>query len=224
MTGTEFVAQLIAENEELLARIDAPAESQPGASERSGPQSFDTLATLVKMALKNEMEAAEIAAEWVATTPELDAKVALACRAGDEARHYELVEARARSMAIPLDGFHPLDPPSPVLSYLRTLNSTVERVAAALVAREAMGGRRNAQFLAFLEQAGHRELAAVYREVINPDEDRHHRNGCALLARLATTAAAQEAARRATRGLLQTGDRVRTAALRQTGASVIPGC
>jgi hypothetical protein len=41
MTGTEFVAQLIAENEELLARIDAPAESRP--SERSDPQSFDTL-------------------------------------------------------------------------------------------------------------------------------------------------------------------------------------
>jgi hypothetical protein len=222
MTGTEFVAQLIAENEELLSRIDAPAESRP--SERSDPQSFDTLATLMKMALKNEMEATEIAAEWVATTPELDAKVALACHAGDEARHYELVEARARSMAIPLDGFHPLDPPSPVLSYLRTLSSTVERVAAALVAREAMGGRRNAQFLAFLEQAGHGELAAVYREVINPDEDRHHRNGCALLARLATTAVAQEAARRAARGLLETGDRVRTAALRQTGASVIPGC
>jgi hypothetical protein len=35
---------------------------------------------------------------------------------------------------------------------------------------------------------------------------------------------AQEAARRAARGLLETGDRVRTAALRQTGASVIPGC
>jgi hypothetical protein len=32
---------LIAENEELLARIDAPAESRP--SERSDPQSFDTL-------------------------------------------------------------------------------------------------------------------------------------------------------------------------------------
>ena len=32
MTGTEFVAQLIAENEELLARIDAPAESRPAAS------------------------------------------------------------------------------------------------------------------------------------------------------------------------------------------------
>ena len=41
MTGTEFVAQLIAENEELLARIDAPAESSP--SERSDPQTFDTL-------------------------------------------------------------------------------------------------------------------------------------------------------------------------------------
>ena len=222
MTGTEFVAQLIAENEELLARIDAPAESRP--SERSDPQSFDTLATLMKMALKNEMEAAEIAAEWVATTPELDAKVALACHAGDEARHYELVEARARSMAIPLDGFHPLDPPSPVLSYLRTLNSTVERVAAALVAREAMGGRRNAQFLAFLEQAGHGELAAFTGRSSIPTKT----------AIIAMAARCSHASRRLPRprkrlaaqlgACFETGDRVRTAALRQTGASVIPGC
>jgi hypothetical protein len=35
MTGTEFVAQLMAENEELLAKIDAPAESRLARSERS---------------------------------------------------------------------------------------------------------------------------------------------------------------------------------------------
>ncbi len=217
MDGKEFVAQLQMENEALLAKIDEPPQTARVA-ERS------TLETLLKMALKNEIEAAEIAAEWVATTPELDAKVALIRHAGDEARHYELVEERIRAMGIALQGFRPLDPPSPVLSYLRTLTTTVERIAAALVAREAMGGRRNAQFLAFLEAAGQHDLACLYRDVINPDEDRHHRAGCELLARLAATPAAQEAARRAARGLLETGNRVREAALQQTGAPVIPGC
>ena len=217
MNGTEFVAQLKMENEILLAKIDEPPE--PGsAADRN------TLATLLKMALKNEIEAAEIAAEWVATTPELDAKVALARHAGDEARHYQLVEEQVRAMGIALEDFRPLDPPSPVLSYLRTLTTTVERVAAALVAREAMGGRRNVQFLAFLEAAGQRDLAALYRDVINPDEDRHHLAGCEVLARLATTPATQEAARRAARGLLETGNRVRETALEKTGATVIPGC
>jgi hypothetical protein len=215
VNGKEFVAQLKLDSEVLLAKLD----DRPDAGGDAG-----TFGALMKIALKNEIEAAEIAAEWVATTPELDAKLVLARHAGDEARHYQLVEDCVRSMGIALDGFRPLDPPSPVLRYLRTLTTTAERIAAALVAREAMGGRRNAQFLAFLEAAGQRELAALYRDVINPDEDRHHRAGCELLARLAGTPAAQESSRRAALGLLEVGDRARSAALLQTGASVIPGC
>jgi hypothetical protein len=217
MDGKEFVAKLKMESEVMLGKIDAPPKV-------AGVSDSGTLAALMKIALKNEIEAAEVAAEWVPTTPELDAKLALARHAGDEARHYQLVEERVRAMGIALDGFRPLDPPSPVLSYLRTLTTTAERIAAALVAREAMGGRRNAQFLTFLEAEGQHELAALYRDVINPDEERHHLSGCAVLARLATTPQAQEAARRAALGLLEIGDRVRSTVLQQTGASVVPGC
>jgi len=217
MDGKEFVSKLRAENEAILAKIDEPPIS-------SGIPNGELLGTLVKMALKNEVEAAEIAAEWVSTTPELNAKLALARHAGDEARHYQLIEERARAMGISLDGFRPLDPPSPVLTYLRTLTSTPERIAAALVAREAMGGRRNVQFLAFLDRIGQRDLAELYREVINPDEDRHHLSGCAVLAELASVPETQQAACRAALGLLETGDRVRANALQSTGAPVIPGC
>src|ERR1700719_2207424 len=165
MNGAEFVAKLKTENESILAKIDEPPLSW-------GVPKSDLVAVLIKMALKNEIEATEIAAEWVSTTPELNAKLALARHAGDEARHYQLIEEKARAMGISLDGFRPLDPPSPVLTYLRTLKTTPERIAGALVAREAMGGRRNVQFLAFLDRIGQRELAALYRDVINPDEDR----------------------------------------------------
>jgi hypothetical protein len=217
MDGTEFVAKLKAENESILSRIDEPPVS-------SGVPNGELLSTLIKMALKNEIEAAEIAAEWVSTTPELHAKLALACHAGDEARHYQLIEEKVRAMGVSLEGFRPLDPPSPVLTFLRTLATTPERIAAALVAREAMGGRRNVQFLAFLDYIGQRELAALYRDVINPDEDRHHLSGCAVLAQLATKPETQQAARRAALGLLEVGDRVRLNALQSTGAPVIPGC
>jgi 1,2-phenylacetyl-CoA epoxidase catalytic subunit len=217
MNGAEFVAKLKAENESILAKIDEPPLSW-------GVPNSELVAVLIKMALKNEIEATEIAAEWVSTTPELNAKLALARHAGDEARHYQLIEERARAKGVALDGFRPLDPPSPVLNYLRTLTTTPERIAAALVAREAMGGRRNVQFLAFLDRAGLGELAALYRDVINPDEERHHLSGCAVLAELATTPETQQAARRAALGLLETGDRVRSNALANTGAPVIPGC
>lgn len=217
MNGAEFVEQLKAENESILAKIDEPPPSW-------GAPTGELIALLVKMALKNEIEATEIAAEWVPTTPELNAKLALARHAGDEARHYQLIEEKARAKGVALDGFRPLDPPSPVLTYLRTLTTTPERIAAALVAREAMGGRRNAQFLAFLDGAGLGELAALYRYIINPDEERHHLSGCAVLAELATTPETQQAARRAALGLLKTGDRMRADVLERTGAPVIPGC
>jgi len=218
MTGEAFVEQLKAENERLLSKLDAdpviPPESGAAAN----------VVALLKIALKNEIEAAEIAAEWVPKTAELDAKVVFARHAGDEARHFQLLEEKARPMGVDLAGYSPLGPPSPVLEYLRTLESTVERVAAALVTREAMGGRRNAQFLKFLERAGQREIAQLYRDVINPDEERHHQAGCAVLARLAATPEAQEQARRAATRLLEIGDQVRETMLRKTGAPVIPGC
>ena len=218
MDGKAFVEQLKAENERLLSNLDAaPAITVPGGA-------MATLAVLLKMALKNEIEAAEIAAEWVATTPKLEAKLVLARHAGDEARHYQLLAEKVRALGVSLEGYDPLVPPSPVLTYLRTLQTTVERIAAALVAREAMGGRRNAQFLKFLESIGQAEIAELYREVINPDEERHHQAGCAVLAALAVTPEAQESAQRAAARLLEIGDQVRTAAMEKTGAPVVPGC
>ncbi len=222
MDGRAFVEQLKAENEKLLSKLDAaPAMAVlPGASGGVTP----SVVALLKMALKNEIEAAEIAAEWVPTTPELDAKLALARHAGDEARHYQLLSEKVRALGVPLEGYDPLSPPSPVLEYLRTLGTTVERIAAALVTREAMGGRRNAQFLKFLEGVGQQEIAELYRAVINPDEESHHQTGCAVLARLAVTREAQESARRAAARLLEIADQARTVAMEKTGAPVIPGC
>jgi len=218
MDGAAFVAQLKAEIETLLSKLNEEPLIPPGSN------LLATLPALLKIALKNEMEAAEVAAGWVPTTPELDAKLALARHAGDEARHYQLLEEKIRALGIPLDGFDPLTPPSPVLEYLRTLPTTVERIAAALVTREAMGGRRNAQFLKYLEAVGQAEIARLYRDVINPDEELHHQSGCEVLARLATTPETQDAARRASRKLLEIGDRARDALLAKTGAPVVPGC
>lgn len=131
---------------------------------------------------------------------------------------------RLERLGISLQGYDPLYPPSPVLTYLRTLETAVERIAAALVAREARGGRRNAQFLKFLEGIGQEHPAQLYREVLNPDEESHQQAGCRLLRTLAVTPQAQESARRAARRLLEIGDEVRSLTMEKTGAPVVPGC
>jgi hypothetical protein len=213
-TGTAFVEELLQQNERLLSKLDA--DPMTGAASSMG--------ALIKAALKNEMEAAEVAALWVPSTPEIDVKLALAQHAGDEARHYALVADEAKKMGLDLSSFDPLDPPSPVLEYLRSLNTSVERVAAALVTRESMGARRNAQFLKFLEANKHTGLLTLYRDIINPGEERHHRVGCELLAKFATTAEAQQRARSAAARLLEIGDRMRDGFLQKTGAGVMPGC
>lgn len=218
MDGEAFVEHLKAGNERFLSKLnEAPIVDLESSATVN-------IAALIKIALKNEIEAAEIAAEWVSTTPELDAKLAFARHAGDEARHFQLLEEKVRAMGVELTGYNPLEPPSLVLEYLRTLETTVERVAAALVTREAMGGRRNAQFLKFLEAVGQEEIAQLYRDVINPDEERHHKSGCVVLARLAVTPESQERALRAGMRLLEIGDRARDTLLQKTGAPVVPGC
>jgi hypothetical protein len=223
MSESAFVAQLKAEIEQVLSKLDRAPEIDAAVDP------MRHLPMLLRAALKNEIEAADVAAAWVASTPEIEAKLVLARHAGDEARHYQMLEQSMRSLGIdPYNlapvRFNPLQPPSPVLVFLRKLTTTEERIAAALVAREAMGARRNQQFLQYLEAVGRHDIAQLYREVINPDEERHHRAGCELLARIAVTPEAQERARSAAMRLLQIGDDVREAFLQGTGAGVLPGC
>ena len=64
MTPEEFVAELDAANQEALGRLGAASTAGEPSAELSVP-------LLLKLALKNEIEAAEIAARWMADSPEL---------------------------------------------------------------------------------------------------------------------------------------------------------
>jgi len=180
---------------------------------------------LLKVALRNEVEATEIAARWLVTTDDLEVKLALARQVGDEARHYRLIADRLRALGFAAATFDPLAKgPGPLFGYLDTLTSTVERVAAGQFTREAIAVVKNRQFIAFCEAAGDHETAALYRDVIEPDERHHHELGRRLLLRLATTPAAQEAAGRAARRTLELAEELQRAALATAGIHHAPGC
>jgi uncharacterized ferritin-like protein (DUF455 family) len=217
MNSQEFVAALERENRTLL---DALAEkSAAGEAPRLG------IAALLKLALRNEYEATELAAAWLTDTPELDAKLAFARQCGDEARHYRLIEERLRALGEDLAGFDPRAPgPSPLLAHLRTLGSTVERAAAGPFTREAIAVARNEVFAAFCEERGDRETAALYRERIQPDEQHHHELGRRLLLEYADTPEAQARARAAAQSTLRVADEVQELARLKAGVSRAPGC
>ena len=218
MSGEEFVAMLAEENRAALERLselsaagDAPADL--------------TIDRLLRVALKNELEASEVAAIWMNTTSELDVKLAFARQVGDEARHYRLISERLAQMGVEASKIDPREGGySALFEYLRALQSTVARVAAAQFTREAIAVVRNQCFIEFCEARGDHETAALYRDQIQRDEQHHHELGRTLLALYATTADEQNIARQAARRTLELAEEIQEMARLKAGICRAPGC
>jgi uncharacterized ferritin-like protein (DUF455 family) len=219
MTAQEFVARLDADNQRLLRQL------APDDTLRPEVEGDLTVLNLLKVALKNEIEATEIAARWLSTTDDIPVKLAFARQVGDEAKHYRMIAERLRALGFDPAGFDPLAKGyGPLFSYLTTLETTVERVAAGQFTREAIAVVKNRQFIEFCEHAGDRETATLYRDVIEPDERYHHELGRSLLLRLAATPEAQAVASVAARRTLALADELQRAALSTAGIHHAPGC
>jgi len=214
-----FVNELEARNQELLRRLAPEATLKP---EVEGDL---TVVNLLKVALKNEIEATEIAARWMVTTAEIDVKLALARQVGDEAKHYRLVADRLAELGFDARGFDPLAKGyGPLFHYLDTLATTVERVAAGQFTREAIAIVKNRQFIEFCDAVDDEGTARLYREIVEPDERHHHELGRRLLLRYATTPEAQAAARRAAQRTLELAEELQAVALKSAGIHHAPGC
>jgi 1,2-phenylacetyl-CoA epoxidase catalytic subunit len=210
-----FLAEVDDENARALARIAAATAREPAAD--------TTVAQLLLLALKNEIEATECAAGWIATTPELDVRLSLARQAGDEAKHFGLIQKRLGELGVDTSRFDPA-PRSPLLQYLASLETTVERVAAGQFTREALALVRNDEFIRFCKSRGDAATAALYEEIIQPDERHHHALGRRLLERLADTEAAQALARAASSRTLELAEELQEIARMKHGLSRAPGC
>jgi 1,2-phenylacetyl-CoA epoxidase catalytic subunit len=219
VTPDQFVAALDADNQRRLQSLEPDATLTP---EVEGPLNVPNL---LKVALKNEIEATEIAARWLVTSDDVQVKLALARQVGDEAKHYRLIVERLRQLGVDAGAIDPLASGyGPLFTYLDSLTSTVERVAAGQFTREAIAVVKNRQFIEFCERVGDRETATLYRDTIEPDERYHHDLGRRLLLRLATTAEAQDAATRAARRTLELADELQRKALVTAGIHHAPGC
>ncbi len=217
MDSQTFVASLVAEMETLFSNL--------GAQEVLEAESDGQLEviTLLKLALKSELEASELAAFWMPTTPEMDAKRLLAEQCGDEMKHYELISRRLAELGEDLATFDPLaEGLSPLQRYLRGLRTTVERIAAGPFACEAVARVRNWQFIAFCRAAGDFRTAEMYETVIQPEEVHHHASAREYLARHCTTPELQQLATAAMRSSLAVADELRSLKEKTTGLHAIP--
>lgn len=217
VNSKEFVAQLVEEMDRLFARL---GETETLEAESDGQVD---VVTLLRLALKSELEASELAGFWMPTTPEVDAKMALALQCGDEMKHYGLISQRLSELGEDLTEFDPLaEGHSPLYQYLRGLRTTVERIAAGPFASEAIAQVRNAQFVTFCRLAGDEGTAGLYAETIQPEEAHHHHLGREILEKYATTPELQELAASAVRNTLAIADELRNLAAKTTGVHNIP--
>lgn len=218
MTGEEFAASLAEENRVALDRLGQLSAAGEAPSEL-------TVDRLLRVALKNELEASEVAALWMTTTSELDAKLAFARQTGDEAKHYRLIADRLKSLGVDADSIDPREGGySALFEYLRQLQSTTARVAAGQLTREGVALVRNQCFIDFCEARGDHETAALYRDIIQPDEQHHHELGRRLLARYAVTENEQQVARQAALRTLELAEEIQEMARLKAGISRAPGC
>lgn len=218
MTPEAFVRELDDQNRQALDRIASAASAGDPAPELTVPR-------LLLLALKNELEATECAAAWLPSTPDVDVKLALARQAGDEAKHYRLIQKRLRELDVDTTDHDPLaGGRSPLLTFLLGLEGTVARVAAGQFTREALALVRNEEFILFCEERGDAGTAALYKSTIQPDEQHHHELGRALLLKLATSPEAQDAARAASRRTLELAEELQEIARVRAGISRAPGC
>lgn len=217
MNGKEFVAGLMEEMDQIFNRL---GEMDTLESESEGQVD---VVTLLRLALKSELEASELAGFWMPSTPEVDAKMCLAQQCGDEMKHYGMISQRLAELGEDLSSFDPLaDGHSPLYQYLRGLRTTVERIAAGPFTSEAIATIRNTQFVNFCRSIGDEGTARLYSDVIQPEEQHHHELGRRVLEKYATTPELQELAAAAVRNTLAIADELRNLAAKTTGVHNIP--
>jgi len=159
-------APFVEEMDETLWRILA-ARDATLLRRRDPPPDTALVKVLLRGALHNELEASEIAARWVVSTREIDAKIAFAQQAGDEARHYGFIAARLEELGEDLSGFDPVGAGyGRLFEYLLTLETTTERIAAAQFTREAIGYKANELFIQFCRDVGDEGTAAARRAIL----------------------------------------------------------
>ena len=217
MDAIAFVQELDAFKVERLAPIVGAGQTSlqggaPGDAQK-----------MLQVALANEISVSELAAAWMPNTPEVDAKIAFARQAGDEAGHFELVADRLVALDCDISGFRPPGA-NPLFDYLRSLSGTVERVAAGLFALESIAYAVNENFMAFCDRRGDAETVRIYREYIQPDEQRHQQLGRRLLVKYATDPISQESAKRAVARVLEIAAAARAQAAQRIGSACFPGC
>jgi hypothetical protein len=190
ITAETFVAELDAKNRASIERLIGPLVT--GVVK----ESFE-VPDVLRLVLKACIEAAEVAALWMADCDDLPMKLLLAEQCGDGAKHYRLIVARLEALGAAA-GYDPRDGGySKVFAFLRSLQTPEERSSAGHLTLKALSLARLSVLASFCEEKGDAESAQLLRDQLSAQDSRYYEEGRRALGLSASAEESQARARRA---------------------------
>ena len=191
VTADSFVTELDAKNHASIERLIGSLISGVAKEPFEVPD-------VMRLILKASIEAAEVAALWMADCDDLEMKLLLAEQCGEGAN------------AVPGDLCAPggnwrrcrwLRPAArrvfKVFAFLRSLQTPEERSSAGLLTGKALSMARLEAMAMFCDNKGDAETAHMFRRELALDERRYYDEGKRILSTTAATEESQARARRA---------------------------
>ena len=204
----------------LRQKVDTLAEQIRGT--HNPKAKVPPMSALLQAALKNEWETALITSHWVIDEVDADFRIELSRLAGDEAKHFQLIEKRLKELGAE-KSTEPLNERTPLFHFLKKQRSTFDRVVSGPYTREALAVTRNVVFLEHCKSIDDFETIALYDEIQN-DEGFHHKIGRKYLAKLIQTDEDFAKAKAKVEETLQVVDDIQEMIVMNKGLCRIPGC
>jgi rubrerythrin len=213
----DYAGQL---TEKLSARMDELAEQIKGSGNPDAK--VPAMALLLKTALKNEWETTLLTSFWVTDEKDPFFRIALARLAGDEAKHFSLIEKRLKEMGVTFSE-EELNERTPLFKYLLEQKSTFDRAVTGPFTREALAVARNNIFLEHCYELNDTETIKIY-EQIQEDEKYHQELGKNQVAKLINSDSDLKKATEKMLEMLQIVDDIQEMVVMKKGICRIPGC
>lgn len=215
-------------NNPYLTRLDQTLEEKLGEliQQIKGthqPQAkVPAIPVLLKIALKNEWETTLLSSHWVCDEEDASFRVSLARLAGDEAKHFNLIEKEFEKRSGNITA-EELNQRSPLFHFLIKQKNSFDRMVCGPFTREALAVKRNEVFLEYCKENDEQDIVNLYEE-IQRDEAHHHQLGRTYLQQFLKN---EEDYRRAEHKMLETlkiVDDIQEIAVIKNGMCRLPGC
>ena len=210
---------LLAELQDYLEK--SVERSVSGLSESASTTQVENpqemLNSLLNAALKNEWETAQLTSHWVLDESNHKLAVLMTRLAGDEAKHYLMIEKFVQN---------PVElgkPDSPLFNHLLGVKDTFGRLVTGPFTREYLAIKRNELFLEFCDRFSFQEVKETYA-IIQEEEAYHHKLGVEVLERIIKDESQVKLAKSLIDKMLKVVDDMQEMAMIKKGLHYLPGC